>query len=140
METPFVLLKSDEEKRLVFGFFNINKVGEDLVEDHQGDLIETVELEKAAYSFVLNARIAGEGHIKKGVGDLVESFMVTKEKQDAIVKTLQESGVENASMDLGVEGWWGGFYITDDAVWEGIKKGDYPMFSIGGDGTRTTIE
>lgn len=140
METDFVLLKADDDKRLVFGFFNINKVDGELIEDRQGDLIETEEMEKSAYGFVLNARVAGEGHVRKGVGSLVESFMITKEKQEAIVKTLKDSGVKNPVMDLGVEGWWGGFYIEDDKVWKKIKKGEYPMFSIGGNGKRTPVE
>lgn len=127
--------KVDKDNRMVFGFFSINKVGEDLLEDRQLDLIETEELEKAAYDFVLNARIAGEQHVKKGVGQLVESMMFTYEKQEALVKTLKDFGVENAVMDLGIEGWWGGFKITDESVLEKIDSGEYPMFSVGGRAT-----
>lgn len=133
------ITKVDEDKRLVFGFFNINKIGKNLVEDRQGDLIDTEELEKSAYDFVLNARVAGEEHVRKGVGSLVESFMITKEKQEAIMKTLESQGVE-ALIDFGVEGWWGGFYIDDDDVWDKITKGDYTMFSIGGSGQRIPLE
>lgn len=128
----FQISKVDKEKRMVFGFFSINKIGEELVEDRQADLIETHELEKAAYDFVLNARIAGEGHFRKGVGNLVESMMLTYEKQEAIVKTLEAMGVEGAQFNLGIEGWWGGFQITDEEVLDKIEKGDYPMFSVGG--------
>ena len=117
---------------MVFGFFSINKVGEDLVEDRQQDLIETHELEKAAYDFVLNARIAGEGHFRKGVGSLVESMMFTYDKQEAILKTLTDMGIKDATFSLGIEGWWGGFQITDDEVLDKIEKGEYPMFSVGG--------
>lgn len=124
--------KVDKENRMVFGFFNINKVGDDLVEDRQQDMIETEELEKGAYQFVLNARVAGEGHVRKGVGSLVESMMFTYEKQAAIVETLKSMGVEKAVFDLGIEGWWGGFKITDDDVLQKIDNGDYPMFSVGG--------
>lgn len=141
IENKIPITKVDEDKRLVFGFFNINKIGKELVEDHQGDLIETDELEKAIYNFVLEARVAGESHIeKKEVGQLVECFMITKEKQEAIVATLKSQGIDDATMDLGIEGAWGGFYISDDAVWEDIKKGDFPMFSIGGSGAREEIE
>lgn len=124
--------KVDKEKRMVFGFFSINKVGEELVEDRQADLIETHELEKAAYDFVLNARIAGEGHFRKGVGNLVESMMFTYDKQEAILKTLTDMGITDATFSLGIEGWWGGFQITDDEVLDKIEKGEYPMFSVGG--------
>lgn len=124
--------KVDKENRMVFGFFSINKIGDDLLEDRQSDLIETHELEKAAYDFVLNARIAGEGHIRKGVGNLVESMMFTYEKQEAIKKTLTDLGIEGVQFDLGIEGWWGGFQITDEVVLDKIEKGEYPMFSVGG--------
>ena len=124
--------KVDKEKRMVFGFFSINKVGEELVEDRQQDLIETHELEKAAYDFVLNARIAGEGHFRKGVGNLVESMMFTYDKQEAILKTLSDMGIADATFGLGIEGWWGGFQITDEEVLDKIEKGEYPMFSVGG--------
>lgn len=124
--------KIDKERRMVFGFFSINKVGEELVEDRQRDLIETVELEKAAYGFVLNARVAGEGHFRKGVGNLVESMMFTYDKQEAILKTLEDMGIKDAQFNLGIEGWWGGFQITDEDVLEKIEKGEYPMFSVGG--------
>ena len=126
------ITKVDKENRMVFGFFNVNKIGNELVEDLQKDTIETEELEKAAYDFVLNARIAGDSHLRKGVGNLVESMVFTVEKQLAILKTLEQIGVKDAQFDLGIEGWWGGFQITDETVLEKIDKGDYPMFSVGG--------
>lgn len=132
INTQLRVTKIDPENRMVFGFFNVNKVGDELVTDLQEDQIETEELEKAAYDFVLNARIAGEGHLRKGVGDLVESMMFTYDKQEAILKSLADMGIEGAQFDLGIEGWWGGFRITDESVLKKIEKGDYPMFSVGG--------
>lgn len=126
------ITKVDKDNRMVFGFFNVNKIGDELVEDLQQDTIETEELEKAAYDFVLNARIAGEGHLRKGVGNLVESMMFTYEKQQAILKTLEQIGIEGAQFNLGIEGWWGGFQITDEEVMKKIDEGNYPMFSVGG--------
>lgn len=132
------VVKVDADQRLVFGFFNICKVGEQLVEDLQGDLIETYELEKAAYDFVLNARVAGEGHVRKDIGRLVESVVLTYEKQQSINKSLEELGIEG-SMNLGCEAWFGGFKISDDDVWKAVREGDYPAFSIGGKGTRIPL-
>jgi len=132
------ITKVQDDQRLVFGFFNINKIGGELVEDLQGDLMETDTLEKAAYDFVLNARVAGEEHVRKGVGRLVESMMFTYEKQAAILKCLGEQGI-SARIDLGCEGWFGGFRVDDDDVWDAVKKGDYPAFSIGGSGAREPI-
>lgn len=131
-QNKFQITKVDTENRMVFGFFNVNKIGTELVEDLQQDTIETEELEKAAYDFVLNARIAGESHLRKGVGNLVESMMFTYEKQQAILKTLEQIGIKDAQFNLGIEGWWGGFQITDEEVLAKIDKGEYPMFSVGG--------
>lgn len=120
--------KIDEDERLVFGWFSVVEKEGKLIKDFQNDYIEPDQLEKAAYSYVLDARIAGDSHIKKGVGRLVESIVFTKDKQDAL------------GIDLGCVGWWGGFYIDDDSVWDKIKKGEYPMFSIGGTGQRVPKE
>jgi hypothetical protein len=133
------ITKIDEEQQLVFGFFNINKIGDELVEDLQNDLIETETLEKAAYNFVLNARIAGQEHVRKGVGRLVESVMLTYEKQRTMEECLKSIGID-AKISLGCEGWFGGFKVDDADVWKAVKAGDYPAFSIGGGGTRTPIE
>jgi cation transport regulator ChaB len=135
----FALAKVDEGQRLVFGFFSVNKVGDDLVEDLQGDLIETEELEKAAYGFVLDARVAGEAHVRKGVGRLVESVVLTYEKQAAIRECLEKQGI-GASLDLGCEGWFGGFRIDDDDVWKAVREDGYPAFSLGGGGKRIPIK
>lgn len=139
MTEKISISKIDEDKRLVFGFFSINKIGDALVEDRQGDLLDTETLEKAAYDFVLNARVAGEEHIRKGVGRLVESVMLSYEKQATIAKCLQDQGIA-ATLNLGCEGWFGGFFIDDDSVWANIKKGNYPAFSIGGTGQRVDEE
>jgi hypothetical protein len=120
--------KIDEDERMVFGWFSVVEKDGELIKDSQDDYIEPMELEKAAYSYVLDARIAGDSHVRKGVGQLVESIVFTKEKQEAL------------GIDLGHVGWWGGFHINDDNVWDKIKKGEYPMFSIGGTGTRVPKE
>jgi hypothetical protein len=133
------IAKTDGRKQMVFGFFSVNKIGKELVEDLQGDLMETETLEKAAYDYVLNARVQGEGHLRKGVGRLVESVMLTYEKQAAIKKCLEDQGI-TADINLGCEGWFGGFKVDDEDVWKAIEAGEYPAFSIGGSGARTAIE
>ncbi len=58
------ILKSDDDKRLVFGWASVSiSDGENLLEDLQGDSIDPEELEAAAYEYVLNFRDAGEEHI-----------------------------------------------------------------------------
>ena len=137
------ITKIDEEKQMVFGIFNLFSQSGDPIEDRQGDIIlkeDVHEFEKAVYDYVLNARIAGERHIRKGVGELVESVFLDETKQKAIISALNKADVPNPVMSLNSEFWWGGFKVTDDDVWEKVKNGDYPMFSIGGSGTRKEIE
>lgn len=129
------IAKVNVEKRLVFGIFSVAKVGDSLVVDGEGDRIAPDELEKAAYDYVLNARIAGENHVRKGVGQLVESMVITQEKLDAISKGLAASGIV-AKFDVPATLWWGGFYVTDDAVLKACADGTFAGFSIGGSATR----
>ena len=121
------IAKVDEDQRLVFGWASAATQGDEAVVDSQRDTIETAELEKAAYDFVLRARIGGDMHERVGVGILVESMVFSKEKQDAL------------GIDLGFEAWWVGFYIPDDEIWNLIKQGQRPMFSIGGVANREEI-
>ena len=36
--------------------------------------------------------------------------------------------------------WWIGFKVTDDEVWEKVKDGTYPMFSIEGEAVREEVD
>ena len=78
------------------------------------------------YDFVLNSRRGDEMHDFKTKAHCIESVVFTKEKQDAI------------GIDLGFEGAWVGFYVSDDELWAKVKDGTYPMFSIAG--TATEVE
>lgn len=135
LTTKATIVKTDDEQRLVFGIFSVAKVGGDLVVDHEEDTIEPAELEKAAYDHVLDARIAGENHVRKGVGDLVESVVFTPDKCESMVKALAETGVE-ATIEIDAVVWWGGYHVHDDAVWKSVKSGEYVSFSIGGSANR----
>lgn len=119
--------KIDEERRLVFGWANVavRKDG-NVVIDSQDDYIPPDELEAAAYEFNLTFRATGERHVGTAKGRLVESFMVTPEK-------LEKMGLAPDALPIG---WWVGFKIDDDRAWEGVKKGEYNMFSIQGSGLR----
>lgn len=129
------ICKTDAPQRLVFGFFSVAKIDGANVKDGERDEIESSDLEKAAYAHVLDARIAGENHVRKGIGRLVESFYFSPEKLGAMTKALAEQGIV-AKIDVPAEGWWGGYKIDDDAVWKKVESGDYPAFSIGGTATR----
>lgn len=129
------ITKTDDDKRLVFGWASqiTNADGTPMV-DSEGDVIaDEWELEKAAYDFVTNHRVAGEVHQRDGgkpvvVGECVESFVLTKAKRDAL-------GLPD-TMPLG---WWVGFKVTDDNVWKAVKDGTYSSFSIGGRAIRVPV-
>ena len=126
----FIFAKSDDDRRLVFGWASIAvRVTGEVIEDYQEDIVEIEELEKAAYEYVLDFGTAGEMHERGGVGTLVESVVFTKEKAEAM----------GIPPDILPEGWWVGFHIQDTDVWGKIKDGTYSMFSIEGEGVREEI-
>lgn len=121
------IAKIDKDKQQVFGWVTLATKNGKPVTDRQGDVISVEEMEQMAYSFVLNCREAGEMHEKVGVGKLVESMVFSKEKQEAM------------GIDLGMEGWWCGFQVTDKDTWQQVKDGKLTAFSIHGRGVRSKL-
>jgi len=117
--------KLSTEKRLAFGWASViaEEDGTPVV-DHQEDRISVQELERAAYDYVQNSRESTEMHERKGVAELVESCVLTPEKREAL------------GMPSGKTGWWIGFRVNDDDVWQKVKDGTYSEFSIGGSAKR----
>lgn len=62
--------------------------------------------------------------------DLVESVVFTEEK-------MQAMGIPKGTLPVG---WWIGFKVLDKEVWEKVKDGMYPMFSIEGEAERVEEE
>ena len=126
----FKIIKSDDERREVFGWASIAvRVDGEIITDYQEDVIDIADLEKAAYEFTAEFGTAGEMHQRGGVGRLIESVVFTKEKMAAM-------GIIPGSVP---EGWWVGFHIDDDNVWQKIKDGEYRMVSIEGTADREEI-
>lgn len=129
----FSIFKTDDDKRLVFGWASVAiTVNGEQLEDRQQDIIDPEDLEEAAYEYVLNFRDTGEEHnpTMRKKGKLVESCVLTAEKQKAM-------GIPEGSVPVG---WWIGFKIEDDAAWERVKSGQYRMFSIEGKANREPVE
>jgi hypothetical protein len=124
--------KRDDEQQLVFGWSSIAKHKDGTVEvDKQGDVLEDIDqMEKVAYDFVLNSRDGGEMHVRKGVSTLVESFVSTPEKWEAM-------GIPEGTLPVG---WWVGFKVHDKEVWKAVKSGKYKQFSVHGSGTRKALD
>lgn len=118
----FEVKKVAEEQRQIFGWASVVTKDGSVIFDKQGHAIPPEELEAAAYEYVLTFRDQGHMHDQLGVGRMIESFVFTKQKQEAL------------GIDLGLEGWWVGFKVDSDQVWESHKRGELPEFSIGGHG------
>lgn len=127
----FKIMKSDDEKMLAFGWASVSmRINGEVIEDWQKDIVEPEELERAAYEFVLLYREGGEMHEKSGAAVLIESVVFTEEKMRAM-------GIPVGTLPIG---WWIGFKVLDKDVWEKVKDGIYPMFSIEGEAERVEAE
>jgi hypothetical protein len=122
--------KFDTDKQLAFGWASVvKKDGQDVV-DRQGDYMTIEDVEDAAYRYVMTSRIGGDMHKRNGerphhVSDMVESFVITPEK-------IAKLGLpENTP-----QGWWVGFKIHDEQVWQDVKIGKKVGFSVHGKGKR----
>lgn len=128
----FKIQKSDEEERLVFGWASVvERTNGETVVDWQEDIVEMEELEAAAYDFVQFYREGSEMHERGGldIGVVVESMVFTAEK-------MQLLGIAEGTVPYG---WWVGFRVIDDDVWEKVKDGTYRMFSIEGSAIREKV-
>jgi cation transport regulator ChaB len=124
------ILKLDAARQYVFGWASVAfaKDGSQ-VEDVQGDLIDLEDLEEAAYQFALAYRESGEMHTGEAVGQMIESFMVTPDKLEAM-------GLPPDSLPLGH---WVGFHVPDPDIFAKITDGTYSAFSIQGTAVREEV-
>lgn len=117
---PMTIAKADPDQRLIFGWASVVEQDGKIVVDKQGDIIPVEELEKAAYEFTLYSREGDDMHMRPRTSRMVESMVFTREKQAAL------------GIDLKKVGWWVGFRVDDGALWDAVKRGERPEFSIGG--------
>jgi hypothetical protein len=131
------IAKVDEDARQVFGWASVTEINGQPVVDLQNDVLETIELEKAAYDYVLHSRVGGDMHRRvtkakdspKQVGTLIESMVLTNEK-------IAKMGLPDSTP----RGWWIGFQVdkgeVGNEVWKAVKDKKYTGFSIHGLGKR----
>jgi len=116
-----MILKADEERRLVYGV-----VLEPDTVDSQGDIISAAEIEKAAHKFLVKSRVVGDRHSKKANAEVVESYIAPDDFE------MGGQKVKKGSWVLGV-------HISDDRLWDAVKKREYTGFSVGGFGIREEV-
>jgi putative serine protease XkdF len=120
----------DEDQHLVFGLASVSITADgEMVTDLQGDQIDPDEMEKAFHEYVMDSREGDVMHDKVPASKLVECFVVTPEKLDALIKALGGSG---APPDFKGCAAWVGYKVFNEAVWKRVKAGDLRAFSIEG--------
>lgn len=122
--------KADMDKRQVFGWASVVEINGQPVVDLQNDMATIDEIERAAYDYVLTSRKGGDMHRRDGdavihKSNIIESFVITPEKKAAL-----------GLPDDTPLGWWVGFKVEDDELWQLVKDGKRPQFSIHGSGKR----
>ena len=130
LSVDFNVYKARDDEQLVSGWANvaINKDGS-IPLDWQDDVIAPATLEKAAINFMMDYRESGEMHQGDSKGTVVESIVLTKEKQEAI-------GIPEGTVP---EGWFITVKVHDPEVFAKVKDGTYRMFSIQGNAKRVKL-
>lgn len=110
-----VILKSDEERRLVTGVVMVPDE-----EDTHGDSFDAPQIEEAAYEFMASYQTIGLQH----AGDtyevrIVESYIAREES------VIGDQEIKKGSWVMTVK-------INSDALWGAVKSGTFTGFSIGG--------
>jgi hypothetical protein len=86
---------------------------------------------------VIESREGDAMHDQKPVSTLVESFVVTPEKLDLLLKAMGHA--DGAPKDFKGVGAWVGYKVHDAAVWKRVKDGELRAFSIEGTADRQEV-
>lgn len=145
----FHVSKLDDSQNLVFGWANVSvakstaaAVGGHDIFDLQLDSIPPVELEKAAYDFVLDFRETDEDHNGPCIGHLVESMVFTPEKLEKLATDPVSGAIDGEALTVLKRilpcRWWVGFKLAPDS-YSAVKSGKFKMFSIAGEADREEV-
>ena len=130
VNVKFDVTKSKDDEGLVSGWANVAVNADGSIPlDWQGDVIRPEVLEKAAICFMMDYRGSGVMHEGSEQGVVVESIVLTKEKQAIL-------GIPEGYVP---EGWFITVKVTNPEVFEAVKAGKYRMFSIQGKAKRIAI-
>lgn len=130
VKMDFEVVKSRDEQHLVSGWASVSINADGSVPlDWDDDVIAPATLEKAAINFMKEFALSGEMHNGDSKGVVVESIVLTKEKQEAI-------GIPEGCVP---EGWFITVEVQDQEVYKKVKDGTYKMFSIQGKAARTKL-
>jgi hypothetical protein len=130
-EKLFEVRKFDDAQNLVYGFASIIEEDGRPLTDRQGDQIDLPDLEEATVDFMLNHRATGVMHQGDEVGAVVESFVSSPAKGEAM--GLAPDIAKNLPT-----GYWIGVKVTPQ-VFAKVKSGELSMFSIEGEALREEV-
>lgn len=130
VERECPIVKVDAERQLVYGFASvITKDDGSYEEDTQGDVIFEEDLLDAAHQYMRKSRQIGLNHrIKSGIGEVVESVVLTRDVQKAL-------GVHPPRPVA----WFIGAHVANPEIWARVRSGELAAFSIGGTGDRIPL-
>ena len=120
------VVKVDRATRLVWGWGSVAEVDGVPVVDSQGDVVAPAELQRAVHAYVKSLRHAKVEHEGEVVGEVVDSFVWTRELQAAF------------GVDFGKTGWALGMEMPADVVAR-CASGEFNAFSIAGSAARVEI-
>ncbi|MAK54618.1 MAG: hypothetical protein CML17_01995 [Pusillimonas sp.] len=131
------IVKRDNEKRIMGGWFNVFKYdGEDVV-DRQGDVVDIESYSDAYVEYVKDARVGKFDHDGNQRADLIDSILIDSEEY-AKMLVSEITGMSPEDIPVKKIGHFGSFQVRSDEDWE-LAKNDKLMFSIGGTGKREEI-
>ncbi|SEB28025.1 XkdF-like putative serine protease domain-containing protein [Paenibacillus sp. 276b] len=119
------IAKVDDTQHIVIGV-----VYQPDVEDVHGDMMDAVEIEKAAHLFMENQHtynIDKQHDLDPDKGYVVESY-------------IAPCDMEIGDQVIAKGSWVAGVKVTNDDTWEEIQKGDITGFSMFGVGKREEVE
>lgn len=118
------------------------------VRDRQGTIISKEVIKQAAHDFMRRLHAEEDGtkpgfmHTAfKNIGlEIVESFVLDTDVTYPTDARLSQMAIKNSGLE-GEDGgvthtagtWMLAMHVSDDRIWEGVLKGTYKGFSIGGD-------
>lgn len=121
-EIDFIVNKSDDEQKLVYGV-----VYEPNAIDTQGEFARAESIEKASHKFLADCRnIDLQHNFQKGFGTVVESYIAPTDFM------LEKQEIKKGSWVLVTK--------ANDDVWESIKKGEITGYSMAGKAIKKEME
>lgn len=124
------VIKVNDEQQIAYGFAWVSEDDDGLVYDTDNEAVETTDLEKAAYDYVLEKRDSGIMHENGELaGRIVESMVFTPDKLEAL--DLDSDAVPYA--------WWVGIKVFDSDTFQKVKDKELGMFSIQGKAVRVPV-